>query len=877
MRVGGHRPEPGASFGQEVTGARVAARGGAGPTGHTRLWRRMMTRVALLPAAATLLMFGLTLTGCARSSFPVSQVAENSAGVLLVDLLERAHSATVRLSHAGEHFDGGGGEATNGWSSPHHVAGTDLSFAWADRQATVRLDLRDLGGRRLHIRCRAAPTDAGATQTMTVTVDDVELGVVDLDARRFEVHSFDLSPGAVARESVHVSLAFAYSAPAVVYGGVPELLSMAGNARPDVAAACDYIAITENEPPSSWQTPRLLQGYEVREGRLIQPAGSEAAFALTVPDDARLEYGVRADTGPNNGDTSLRAEVSIRRSGQAEDVFFREALVNGAARWQVDLSSIAGQEVEIVFRIDGGDAAHRSAEWLSPQLYGDPGDMDTATNVVLIVADTLRADHLGSYGGEIRTPNLDALAASGVRFANAYSHAPMTVPSHSSMFTSLLPTEHGVLNNGYVLSDLHVTLPELMRGTGYRHTAAFISLGVLRSHFGIAQGFTEYHQQFRADWWKTAAEINAEVVPWFERTPPAPFFLWAHYSDPHSPYAAPDREFPTVRIRPGQAGPVTYVLNGQQTRFRVNVPPDGLELAFSSVDQPSPSVRIANLRSSDPRIVAVCESPCREIPVGRSSVHYDLQVPGRISLRNPTDSTISTRVALQASDRPSPEEIRRRYREEVEYLDEQIGVLLSALREASRPEDTLIIFTADHGEELFEHGPAGHVPYLYDTVLRVPLFVVWQGRLAAGTVVDEVVSHIDLLPTILEWLRIPDSVARSGRSLSPLVASPPAAFAEEPVVSETFRPEAPVDLKALVASGRKLIFAPADNGVQLFDLASDPEERDDLANRDSATAAYFSQRLGARLAEARQRAIPPERQAITEEEIQRLRALGYLR
>ena len=265
------------------------------------------------------------------------------------------------------------------------------------------------------------------------------------------------------------------------------------------------------------------------------------------------------------------------------------------------------------------------------------------------------------------------------------------------------------------------------------------------------------------------------------------------------------------------------------------------------------------------------------IPVGRSSVHYDLQVPGRISLRNPTDSTISTRVALQASDRPSPEEIRRRYREEVEYLDEQIGVLLSALREASRPEDTLIIFTADHGEELFEHGPAGHVPYLYDTVLRVPLFVVWQGRLAAGTVVDEFVSHIDLLPTILEWLRIPDPVARSGRSLRPLVASPPTAFAEEPVVSETFRPEAPVDLKALVAGGRKLIFAPADNGVQLFDLASDPEERDDLANRDSATAAYFSQRLGARLAEARQRAIPPERQAITEEEIQRLRALGYLR
>ena len=96
-------------------------------------------------------------------------------------------------------------------------------------------------------------------------------------------------------------------------------------------------------------------------------------------------------------------------------------------------------------------------------------------------------------------------------------------------------------------------------------------------------------------------------------------------------------------------------------------------------------------------------------------------------------------------------------------------------------------------------------------------------------------------------------------------------------MAETFRPEAPIDLKALIASRRKLIFTPADRGVQLFDLERDPGEREDVAARDSGAAAALSQELDARLATARERAVPPEQRAMTEEEIQRLRALGYLR
>ena len=841
--------------------------------------------VRRFPGAACLLALCALPGGCGGGGgIPVAAATEPPPGVLLLDLVERAASAAVRLAHAAHHFDDDG-EALRGagWSAPRRVPGTDLSFAWAtSRRATLRLPLRDPRSRRLHVRCQAAASDTSAPQTMTVTVDDVEVGAVDLRAGVFDVHSFELPDGASARDEIDLALGFAHVAPD---GRSP----LAGD-LPAVAAACDYVAVTgARQPPPTWQTPRLTYAHEARGDRLFQPAGLETTFAVTIPDDARLEFGVREERRPAGGGAPpLRATLLIRRPERGETVVFDAPLdpddaldapgEAGATRWQADLSSLAGEDVELIFRTTGHGRAARGADWLAPRLYGAPGALDTTTNVVLIVADTLRADYLGSYGGAARTPNLDALAAAGVRFENAYCHIPMTVPSHASMFTSLLPTEHAALNNGSVLSDLHLTLPELLRRTGYRHTAAFISLGVLTSEFGVAQGFTEYHQRFGADWWKTAAEVNAELLPWLERRPPQPFFLWAHYSDPHEPYAAPGREFPAVRIRPGDAAPVAAVPSGRRTRLWVEVPPDGLELAFSLPGETLPwPIRILHFTSSDARVTAGCGARCQDSPLGEDSRQYFMELPGSLALRNAAGAAVSTELVMQVSEYPPPDEVRRRYREEVEYLDRQVGRLLAALRETSRPEDTLIVFTSDHGEELFEHGVPGHVMNLYDTVLRVPLIVHWPGRLTAGTVVRDLVSHIDLLPTVLDWLHVRDPEVRSGRSLLPLFAQPPGAFSAEPVVVETFRPESPKDRQAFIAGRRKLILTPADAQAQLFDLDADPGEHENLAAREPGATADLTARLQARLAAARDRALAVEQRALTEEEIQRLRSLGYLR
>ena len=111
---------------------------------------------------------------------------------------------------------------------------------------------------------------------------------------------------------------------------------------------------------------------------------------------------------------------------------------------------------------------------------------------------------------------------------------------------------------------------------------------------------------------------------------------------------------------------------------------------------------------------------------------------------------------------------------------------------------------------------------------------------------------------MLELLNVRDLQMRSGRSLGPLLAQPSGAFTEEPVVAETFRPEAPKDRQALILNRHKLILTPADQTVELYDLDQDPEERGNLATRDTETTAHLSRLLRARLAQAGDRG-PPER------------------
>ncbi len=203
----------------------------------------------------------------------------------------------------------------------------------------------------------------------------------------------------------------------------------------------------------------------------------------------------------------------------------------------------------------------------SAQLSADkPAADKNPPDVYLITIDTLRADHVGCYGyKQVETPALDALAADGVRFSEAFTHSPITNTSHISIMTGLLPSVHGVTDFGVPLSPQHVTAAELLKKRGYQ-TAAFIGAVILDSNAlapGLDRGFDFYDNFPKADAaaadgkttdaknpdlknkerWDRVERRGMEVVQhaeaWFDQHRTGPHFVWVHLFDPHDPYEPP--------------------------------------------------------------------------------------------------------------------------------------------------------------------------------------------------------------------------------------------------------------------------------------------------------------------------------------------------
>jgi len=168
-------------------------------------------------------------------------------------------------------------------------------------------------------------------------------------------------------------------------------------------------------------------------------------------------------------------------------------------------------------------------------------------SVLLVSIDTLRADHLGSYGYQpAATPVIDALAARGLRFEQAETVTPLTLPAHTSLLSGTFPAFHGVRDNGsFYVGDEITTLAEVLKARGYR-TGGFIGAYVLDHRWGIAQGFDHYYDDFDLSRFEMAAGLDAaqrpgrEVVDhalaWLAAQGSQPFFAWVHLYDPHSPY-----------------------------------------------------------------------------------------------------------------------------------------------------------------------------------------------------------------------------------------------------------------------------------------------------------------------------------------------------
>jgi arylsulfatase A-like enzyme/Flp pilus assembly protein TadD len=344
--------------------------------------------------------------------------------------------------------------------------------------------------------------------------------------------------------------------------------------------------------------------------------------------------------------------------------------------------------------------------------------------IVVISIDTLRSDRLPVYGYRaVRTPAIDALAADGVVFERAYSHAPQTLPAHVSILSGRLPFETGVRDNvGFTVEKDVRLLPQMLRDRGFA-TGGVVSSYVLRKETGIAQGFDFFDGemppasadlsigQVQRD--GSASEALAEK--WLGGVRTSRAFLFLHLYEPHKPYSPPDR-------------------------FAEYAPYDG----------------------------------------------------------------------------------------EIAYADEIVGTLVKYLKSHQLYDRSTIILLSDHGEGLGDHGEQEHGLFVYDEAIHVPLIVKQESNVGAGRRVGDLVQHIDIVPTVLDFVKAPIPSQLRGRSLKPLLEGtghpPPASVYSEALYARYHFGWS--ELTALTDERFRYIKAPTE---ELYDLERDPHERTNIA------------------------------------------------
>ncbi len=754
----------------------------------------------------------------------------------------------------------------SGWDQPEVVPDSGMTFVWAVApSASLDTFLLRTDYTALELRCWPFTWEGAPPQLVEVRINGTVLGSLRLK-KKLTKYSVRVPEGVLVPGRNRIELAFAYAQRPVDQPG-------GGRDHRTLAAAFDFIGFRgASVAVDGVAGERAPEG---REGVVVIPQGVGLSYTVMAEGEVVLDLGLVSEE--EERDAASRLVVWTRRGEEPP-----RQLLSGTVgrmkgrRWAYRLEAGEGL-LEIGFGSPGGHRPTTGAGSLAlhgPRLYTSDGRVELISNVLLIVVDTLRADHVGVYGGEVATPNIDALAARGVTFRRAFAHIPITGPSHATLFTSRLPFEHGVHNNTQVLDTGLETLAEVLRQAG-RNTLGVVSLGVLKGRFGFDRGFDTYLDAFGHDWMKDAEEVNREALELVGGGLGEPFFFWVHFSDPHEPYTPPGLDYQRIAIEAEGRTVGEITTRGRGRAFSLTLSPGANRIRFVPRDPGKGRTYRFTIMQVDARDVEVRLTEGwkqREKRVGSPSVQTRL--PAILELVNPSSEPREVELRLACKMLLSNRERRERYALEVAYVDRQIGILMAEMEERGLLENTLVIFTSDHGESLGDHKHVGHISQLYDTLVRVPLIVAYPGRLAEGAMVEEQVGLVDVLPTVIELLGLPELENASGSSLVGLMGA--GERLPRPVFAATYRPEAYSDKRAIVADGFKYIRSWTDDREweELYDLAADPDELEDLAEAQPGVLERLRSILDARLSAAT--GVRVHEVALTEDELSHLRALGYV-
>lgn len=433
------------------------------------------------------------------------------------------------------------------------------------------------------------------------------------------------------------------------------------------------------------------------------------------------------------------------------------------------------------------------------------------TTVVLISIDTLRADAVSFMGCEALTsPFLDSLASSGVIFDRAYSTSSWTVPAVASIFTSRHPSSHGVVR-GEIIGG---KTKEVWRQTS------------------LSPELPNLAEIFRGAGYRTigvAANRHLQAGTGFE-------LGFDHYY--------------------GYAGFLNAEdLNATLQKTMAEAFGNGWKKTWKN------EKTFLWIHYFDPHHPYFPRKPWIEV--------FDPEFRTRPELFPWRLKAPELNAAFSAGDTETIRRLRALYHSEIRYADEQ---LRSIYTELGLDDNALVIFVSDHGEEFGERGKIGHRWTLYEELVHVPMFISWPARFPRGKRVDDVVSIVDILPTMAELASLALPKGIEGQSLVKHIDGvSPSRFG---VAYLELHPPNPA-LRALVTDRWKLVLA-SHNRVELFDLRSDPSERSDVAARNKERVNHLEARFNDWFGSLPTPPVAEDFSSRDTTDIEKLRALGYV-
>jgi choline-sulfatase len=422
-------------------------------------------------------------------------------------------------------------------------------------------------------------------------------------------------------------------------------------------------------------------------------------------------------------------------------------------------------------------------------------------NILWLCADDFTPDACGAYGNvRARTPNLDRLAAGGVRFDRAYCACPLSTPSRQAFWTGRYPRSIGVTLSTTPLPDGEVTIPALLRRAGYR-TAAFGKTHYYapRPHEFDVRADLDDHEKWLAGRGAQTLPLGPKLGRW------RPFFdppqVWLNSAA--LPYGAANADM---------AG--TFFAS-RAARYLRHPPAEPFFLFVSFYETHSPFWFPVEYRGRhDPKSFPV--PPVSPADLDRlPAVFRGLTVPQK-------------------------QGILAAYHTSAEFLDRNLGRVLDALDRSGRADGTLVVFTSDHGYLLGQHGRF-EKHCCYEPAVRAALMMRWPGATSPGRSTEALVELIDLVPTLLEACGVPAPANLQGRSLAALLRGETDRHRDRVTVEYADNAEAMVRTdvwKLIYCSGRRrrqdgyaLDHSTPARSIQLFDLSDDPDETTNLVNR----------------------------------------------